>query len=101
MEDYLLTKHNEIYPTVFGDEAETSFGLFMGNLDNYDWIAYAEEYALLQVNKEADERIAQEISLEEDSKRDKTKENIGWSSDYHEGFIDGLKRAKELLNPKN
>lgn len=46
MEDFLLERHHELYPTILDDELPDAFNDWLGNLDAEDWMRYAEEYAL-------------------------------------------------------
>lgn len=54
------------------------------------------------------ESLKFEISYEKKAKKDKIRPIDGkfdrvqiWTKDYHEGYIDGLKRAVELINEQH
>lgn len=39
-----------------------------------------------------------QIDVEKERAKNPTNKDLGWTSEYHEGFIAGLKRGKEILS---
>lgn len=47
------------------------------------------------------DELSGEIVIEKDRQKDPSNNELGWTKDYHEGFIHGIERSIELVEEKD